>query len=699
MSLAEKTAVLRQKLADRCTRLLPFAPGVRRELPPHLAKIHSATNALDATMAEVEARFLEVSTTVEKTTDTGREIVTLGEALISLALGQGGGEIIIDTTAEHIWKSIEFVEHSIEESDQLIQQLKTINGQISESLSAEQALARTLAPLTYVQTLFRVESSGLPLEVQTMFQALVNEIERVRLNVEREFRDKFQLIRDIQAILNRAIAQLNTRATAARLSVVDLRRHLTQSLAQMKESYEKNRDRDTRLAEVTKVVTKETGQIIMSLQFYDTFTQKLQHTRKILAEIEAALVEVPDKRAAACRTLRFVEQSGRICGAQLGAMSTELTQAGISVIAGMQVIAKQMTALDDDCVALRDMDSSTTGVDGAVQILLDSLADVQRLVGDAERFAMESHETILPIGGKTTNFTKFINNLSFEIQLIGLNAEVQSAHVGQGTGLDVLSAQTSAISRETSQLSTKLAADLDTLTAGLSQMVHSFQAIRERSKDFSRSLTTESAADASSLHHYRDGALNVLQQIGDLLPKLQEQIQSATEQSDFVELATKPIQELQRATDGLTAVAASAADRSGAQVETTGLTDHFLKFYTMASEGDVHRRALGQAVTAGLASAAAAPAAATGEVDLFGFDEPAPAAPAAAPAPDTGGIELFGFDDPAPAAAPAAAPAPPAAPPPAPAAPVDVDLWLDDPPTAPAPAPDKPTNTSERTAA
>ena len=104
------------------------------------------------------------------------------------------------------------------------------------------------------------------------------------------------------------------------------------------------------------------------------------------------------------------------------------------------------------------------------------------------------------------------------------------------------------------------------------------------------------------------------------------------------------------------------------------MTDHFFTYYTMASEGEVHRKALGLA-----APAVAAPPA-TGDVDLFGSDVAAPA---------QGDIELFGFDAPAPT--PATPPAPPS-----PTA--DVDLWLDTPPE-PSPLPANPTHPDQRLSA
>ena len=664
-------AALRQTLAVRWTRLRPFSRRVRQLLPAHLELVQEATAELDASMHEIEARFLKVSHTLETTTTIGRDVVEHGEALIALALGQGGGEIMIDAAAQHIWHAIEFVEHNGQRTAQLTAQLTTANEQITQTLRAERTLERTIAPLTYIQTMFRVESSGLPHEVQEMFHTLGREIDRIRLRVEQGFHEKFQLVREIQAILDRATTLLVAEQERARQSVAALRQHMTASLAAMKASYEKNRDRDTRLISASQGITAATGKVVMALQVQDILSQKFQHTHTVLTEMDANFSRLPSDRRGACQSLRFLQQSGQIAHAQLGAMHDELARAGQTIGGGLHEIIQLMATLDADCLALRDLDTVTTGVDGAVQILLDSLAAVRQLVRTASAHAIAAHQTIEPIGGMTTNFTSFMRELSLEIQIIGLNAEVQAAHVGRGTGLEVLSAHTSAISRETSRVSHELAVQLDGLTAGLDQVVASFREIRDANNTYSVTLDSDIASHDARIHGYRDSARKILVHIAAQLPKLTSETQSASEQSDFSAVAAAEIAELQTALAGLTAAAKQTADESGITVTTQGLTDQFLGSYTMRSQLETHRAALGEPATP--AGDTVAPAAST-DIELFGSDAPPPLAAPAFAAGSANGVDL---GDEAPVAVPATTPT----------AAAGVDLW-DEPAAATSSAPE-----------
>ena len=635
------SAPFQRRIAAGWLRLRPFTRRARQSLAPTFAQVHRATADVDTAMREIEVRFLDVSATLETTTALGRDLVEHCEALIALALGQGGGEIMIDAAAQHIWHAIEFVERNDQRVHSLIEQLRVADRQITLTLGSEQTLVRTLAPLTFVQTLFRVESASLSHEVREMFHALGSEIERIRVRVETGFREKFALVREIQRILRRAIQHLVTEQQRVQKSVAALRSHLTTSLGAMRASYEKNRDRDTRLIGVSQAVNQATGQVVMALQFQDILNQKLQHTHAVLEEMTASFDHLPADRSGACHSLRFIQQSGQVAAAQLAAMHDELVNAGTTIGGGLREIIRLMETIDGDCVALRDLDSVTTGVDGAVQILLDSLEDVRRLLSAAETHTTGAHQEIAPIAGMTTNFTAFMRELSLEIQLIGLNAEVQSARVGAGTGLEVLSAQTSAISRDTSELSLTLAAQVDTLTSGLDQAVVSFREIRDEIQKFGVTFDAELASDGASLHDYRDSSLKVLHHISEELAKLDSHSRAAHQQADFAAAAARPLGELKTAMESLAAAANAAAEEAGVEVNTVGLTDRFIEKYTMRSQVDVHHEALG------LQPAAAPAPAAVGDVELFGDDPPA--APAQAASPPAANIDLW--DEPADSAA------------------------------------------------
>ena len=541
---------------------------------------------------EVETRFIGISNAIESTSTTSKGLVEHGEALIAMAVGRGGGQALLEKTAGEIWQGIRFVEGNNNETQELIGRLTKASTGIGAMMESEMQLNRTLGPLTYVQSMFKVESSGLPQELKTMFLALARDIEGVHHRVQNEFSERFLLIREISKKLTQSVESLGAREASARSDLAAVSSQLGASLRRMTEGFDKNKDRDSHLAHVSQSVARETGQVVISLQFHDIFLQKLHHTRTILTEVADRLGNPSMSREDEGKSLRFSEQACLIAAAHLDHIGTEFSRAGQSLLSSLDEIMRHLRDLSSDCVALRDLDEVTTGVDGAVQILLESIGEVQRLVLGTEAFARESFEAIEPVGAKTDTFTHFIRNLAFEIQIVGLNAEVQSAHTGRGTGLEILSARTSAISRETSELSAQIAAGVDSATHELSSIVSTFRQIREASLHFNSNFNLDASRATAGLHAYRDGALRVLQSIGELLPCLEERLIAARKQADIAALVSTPLKDLQIAAADLAATSRTAAEAMGAPEGTCELTDHLLAIYTMAAEGEVHRRAV-----------------------------------------------------------------------------------------------------------
>ena len=689
-------------LATRCRNLHPGARR-RNRLAAPLAAVDVASAELDRAMQAVEAGFLEIGSILETTIQIEQNLVAQSRRMVGLAEGPEGGTAIIEQAAAHIWRGIEFAENSDQQVVAFIERLSETSRQIQITLPAQQALTEALTPLKYIQILFRVESALLPPEVQTTFLALNAEISRICERVETGFQEKFALIASIGTRLEEANSSLSLRQIATRRQLDALRQKLETSIGSVKADYAKNQARDIRLEAVVPKVKRDTGAVVMSLQAQDMLNQKLQHLHTVLREMTAAHRTMPTDLAGGGRCLRFIEQSGRLVTAQLDVMKSELATAGTQVGGGLAKIIEAMSGLNQDFGVEQSTQAETITIDGGIQNLIEALENVGTLIRASHQLVSETHRTIEPIRGLSTHFTSFMRDLTLDIHLIGLNAEVQSAHVARGTGLEVVSARATEVSLTTCRLSEQLATDIDRITQGLGELIDSFGQIREQTATFVGELTEETKGDADRLHRYRDQVVDVLLQIGEQLPLLETQINTAVSHADFSAAAVVQLEALRTAVGELQTTATATADAAGVSTDTTGLLDQFLKGYTMQSQVDVHQRALGLApalaavaVGAGAVTSgtdATSGAAASGEIDLFGFDDlgPAPDAPAtAAAAPVAAGdIDLWG-DDPvvgesavaaaggvtAPGVAASAAPA------------MDVELWGDDEVVTPAPAAD-----------
>jgi hypothetical protein len=661
-------------------------PGIRRRnrLAPHLAQVTAAATELDRAMQGIEAGFLQIGASLETTIQIEQKLVAQSRSLLGLAEGPEGGTAIISQAAAHIWHGIEFAESNDQQVVKFIERLAETSRKIQITLPAQQALTEALTPLKYVQILFRVESATLPTEVQSTFLALNSEITRICERVETGFNEKFALIANISTRLDEAQTSLSRRQSATRRQLDALRHQLETSLNSVQADHDKNQARDLRMEAIVPQVKRETGTVVMSLQAQDMLNQKLQHLHTVLGEMASAQRTLPHERLAGGRTLRFLEQAGRLVSAQLDVMKGELAAADSQVGGGLTKIIGAMASLNKDFGAKQHTDLESLTIDGVIQNLIEALENVGNLIRASHQLVEETHRTIEPVRGLSTHFTRFMRELTLDIHLIGLNAEVQSAHVATGTGLEVVSARATEVSLTTCRLSEQLATDIDRITEDLGEMIDSFGQFRTQTETFVGQLTLETKADEDRLHDYRDQVIQVLVQISEQLPLLEEQINTALGHADFSTAAMAQIEALQVAVSGLETTAAALADAHGVPTETTGLMDQFLKGYTMRSQVDVHQRTLATAPAEAGAATGATPGA-NAEVDLFGFDDLGPETPItpAHPAPQTASdVDLRGEGESPLATQPSGAtPLAPAA-----AGAMEVELWGDDEVVKPTPA-------------
>jgi len=133
-----------------------------------------------------------------------------------------------------------------------------------------------------------------------------------------------------------------------------------------------------------------------------------------------------------------------------------------------------------------------------------------------------------------------VHDLSARILLIGLNAQVQAARVGQGGGLEVLSAHTSEISQATNRISERVAQQLDELAGGLAENVRAFEQLRLQAEAQQALVNSQGRGQEQELHAFRDAALGTLHDMATTLEEFRKQAVGTLERLRFQEHCQPP---------------------------------------------------------------------------------------------------------------------------------------------------------------
>ena len=108
---------------------------------------------------------------------------------------------------------------------------------------------------------------------------------------------------------------------------------------------------------------------------------------------------------------------------------------------GVQRVLAFVTEMDLKCLSLAEFQKLTTSFDGTVQVLIEMIEEVRKLVARTVASACEASEMLRPIGCLASDLTANVRAMSFRIHLIGLNAQIQAAQATrdtQASGLEVL---------------------------------------------------------------------------------------------------------------------------------------------------------------------------------------------------------------------------------------------------------------------
>jgi hypothetical protein len=569
--------------------------GKRRrssELRTLFAQLGDARRGLQHASGELEAQFLATSSELETLAGYGDQFVKQVQKLVGLATGKECHGTVFSDAIQLIERSTQFLAGCQTKTDEMLGLLQNYKVQVEQLLGVEAELQRTMLPLQFVQILFRVESAQLNPEIQQMFGSLTQEIEGLHGQVREIFGTKFKQLEQTQATIGQVIGQLARQSQSLQQVMANQKVQIESSLELMKKEMISNAERDSHLGQLSKDMAREVGQIVMGLQFQDIISQKLQHVNGAMPVIEAKFADfnAAANLTATCEPLQFLQQSCRLEAGQVLAAQAELAKAETAIQGGIQKVLSHLKEMDSHSMSLQEFKLLTTSFDGMVQVLVEMIEEVRRLVAATVASATEAFEMLQPLGTLASDLTLVVHDISARIHLIGLNAQVQAARAAQdnlGTALEVLSARTSEISTETNRISQQAAAQLDAVIAGLAGTVAAFGQLRSDGLTQQNLLDQRGCAEEKQLHAFRDNALETLQTIGTLVDKIKEQAQRALATVKFDDFHQVTLPALQTSLEAIADAAERWLRSQCCGAAKTSLIESFQRDYTMASERKV----------------------------------------------------------------------------------------------------------------
>ena len=545
--------------------------------------------------ASLEARFLAIATALEELPGLSARLVRGSERLLDLAGGKDRGATILEDTLARLRGPMDYTRRYQDSSTANLAVLLESTQQIEKMLSYERIFRDATAPLKYLQTLFHVESAALGHDVQSNFASLTEDIERMQLQMTQILAEKFGKLQSNKQTAEALRSRLFEQGASQGKAIRDQEAQLGQFVEKLKTLLASNKEKDNRVNATTQQISRKVGSLVFGLQAQDAVSQRLAHILEALDGIQSKFTEYQSQPSSDIKrnALRHLAQAAQAESAQLEAVQHDLGKVESELISTLLAIKTEVESLENVSVHLAPSQQVTAGLPGMVQMLLETLDAALVIARTTASSAEDAYQSIAPIRGQANNVTEVLRKLHGEIKLIALNAQVQTAGISQGTGLEVLAAQTATIAHETDKISNQIALGLDDLSQRLNALVTTFETIRDEGLQGTETWSRSCEEQKQILHHYRDESLAELRRMSETSLHIKRLTQSMADQVRPNASASESLQATRQTLQQLLECLPPLLDQDTSGSEEALKPMDYQRNCTMESEAAVQRIALG----------------------------------------------------------------------------------------------------------
>ena len=556
--------------------------GRSRALAEKAGPLRHALPLLPQATQKLEQQYLELQGRFENLAEIAGELVARGRQVVAMACGKDTGTADFERTLAVLSAPMEYLNLALADLPEIGSSLERACSETARLLELEQALEQTLAPLRFTRVLFQVESAGLAQAERESFGALTQQIAELHGRVQISLEQHFHALLETREGLQSAVDTLERYRTENAGQLDRRRTEMSLSLEILRQQLEENARRDVKLTSASESLAAEVNRAVTAMQTQDIVAQKLNHASHGLREAVAALGQMHTDP----RRLGPLPTVVRIELAQLESVESELTRSQALLVEAVSGIENQLSQMDDQCLMLREFRNITASVDGAAQVLIDSLGALREATADMLRMTVRLEEILRPVESAAAIITGTVSAVAAEIHRIALNAQIHAVQTGGRTGLEVLAEHMGGLARETLRINAELSAGLAE-TAGIVRTSGArLGALRRHGERAREACQRDGAREEASLHEFRDRVLDAVHGVSALLARARQISSEMLSAMDFSSARTL-IGEVRRRVAELAGEAEPFSSPGGA-----GAAIGLERRYTMASERHVHRSVL-----------------------------------------------------------------------------------------------------------
>lgn len=392
----------------------------------------SLTDKLNPLAPDSEKKFLSIGSSLQDFTVRARD---LSEMSASVARLTSGEEIstAIEGLRKQLNEMIHYLDSSEKEAANSIQKLQEIGGIVNGLDSICNEFKKIAKSLRFLCISIQIESARFN-QSDTGFDILSDNVRKLASLIDTKSTNIMKDSELLAILVKDALSRTKELLKLQHGSALKMLRETQASFESLTGLNKKSAEVSHRIATRSSGVYKSIGEMVISMQFHDITRQEMEHVGKALSQLSEKLEDaVRDaQRLTNNQQKDFAGWTGSVCGvqaAQLFRTNEALVKAVECIIDNLRRIAKGVKEMVIETQALSGS-SHQSGASLLSQVEQGILAVIQSLGENVKR----ANEISASVGNAVNGIVEFvreIEDISTEIKLIALNAQVKANLAGE----------------------------------------------------------------------------------------------------------------------------------------------------------------------------------------------------------------------------------------------------------------------------
>ena len=326
------------------------------------------------------------------------------------------------------------------------------------------------------------------------------------------------------------------------------------------------------------------NRVVMALQYHDITRQQMEHIAQAFDTMREWLPSAAKTGVCAVSDVTCLYQAAGVQIQQTRVALKSLNTAGREFREGMESISEGANELAEHVSIFEDLcrnDKVVRAAEGLLSLgtFINSLAAIKREVGEAA----------CAIHGAVNDCTSAIHELTIDLRILAINAQVQAAGAGQQGVIKVLANNIYDVSSVIQKAADDFTKDIHIIMERLSDLATRAWKLGTKQTVESRAVAEGMPQCVEMLKEIEQKVASGLQNVSTQQGELGRRISLLLPRVHFPELASRRLETVLRFFEEIQAETFSTAN--GAERSPDALTS-FEAHYTMASERNVHAMAV-----------------------------------------------------------------------------------------------------------